>query len=130
MKQYKMFKHPSGAIEAVKQGWSWPAFFFSIIWAMIKKMWALGGGFLVAFFILGLILGIAGAEEGVADGLINIAGIIVNIVFGINGNAWREKNLLSRGFEFQDTVTAANPDGAMALLLKSSNNRGRTTFFN
>ena len=119
MKQYKDFKHPSGAIEAVKQGWSWPAFFFSCFWAMVKKMWALGGGFFAAFFILGIILGIAGAEEGIAEGLINISAIIVNIIFGVNGNAWREKNLLSRGFEFRDTVTAANPDGAMALLLKS-----------
>lgn len=51
--------------------------------------------------------------------LINIAAIIVNIVFGVNGNAWREKNLVSSGFEFRDTVTAANPDGAMALILKS-----------
>jgi hypothetical protein len=119
MKQYKVFKHPSGAMEAVKQGWSWPAFFFSFIWALVKKMWALGGGLFAVFFILGIILGIAGAEKGVADGLINIAAIIVNIVFGINGNAWREKNLISRGFEFRDTVTAANPDGAMALILKS-----------
>jgi|LAHU01.1.fsa_nt_gb hypothetical protein len=119
MKQYKVFKHPSGAIEAVKQGWSWPAFFFSFIWAMVKKMWALGVGFFAAFFILGIILGLAGVKENAANGLINIAAIIVNIVFGVNGNAWREKNLLSRGFEFRDTVTAANPDGAMALILKS-----------
>ena len=119
MKQYKVFKHPSGAIEAVKQGWYWPAFFFSFIWAMVKKMWALGVGFFAAFFILGIILGLAGVKENAANGLINIAAIIVNIVFGVNGNAWREKNLLSRGFEFRDTVTAANPDGAMALILKS-----------
>ncbi|MEN6330869.1 MAG: DUF2628 domain-containing protein [Smithella sp.] len=123
MKQYKVFKHPSGAIEAVKQGWSWPAFFFSFIWAMVKKMWALGVGFFAAFFILGIILGIilglAGVKENAANGLINIAAIIANSVFGVNGNAWREKNLLSRGFEFRDTVTAANPDGAMALILKS-----------
>ena len=119
MKQYKVFKHPSGAIEAVKQGWSWPAFFFSFIWAMVKKMWALGVGFFAAFFILGIILGLAGVKENAANGLINIAAIIANIVFGVNGNAWREKNLLSRGFEFRGTVTAANPDGAMALILKS-----------
>ena len=41
MKQYKIFKHPLGKIEAVKQGWSWPAFFFNWIWALVKKMWYL-----------------------------------------------------------------------------------------
>lgn len=86
---------------------------------MVMKMWGLGAGGLAALFILGLILILAGAEQWAAYGLIDIAAIIVNIVFGINGNAWREKNLLSRGFEFRDTVTAANPDGAIALMLKS-----------
>jgi len=123
MKQYKILKHPSGEIEAVKQGWSWPGFYFSFIWAMVKKMWALGIGFLAAFFFLGIILGLSGTESGAADGLINIAAFIVNIVFGINGNSWREKNLLARGFEIKDTVTASNPDGAMALFLKSDQAR-------
>lgn len=118
MKQYKIFRHPTGATEAVKQGWSWPAFFFSFIWAMVKKQWALGVGLVAAFIILGVILGLAGAgEEG--DALINVVSIIVSIVFGVNGNSWREKNLLSRGYEHVDSVTAANPEGAIALYLKA-----------
>ncbi len=36
MKQYKIYEHPAGAIEAVKLGWSWPAFFFVSIWALFK----------------------------------------------------------------------------------------------
>ncbi len=41
MKQYKIFKHPNGETEAVKQSWSWPAFFFTWIWALIKKLWVI-----------------------------------------------------------------------------------------
>ena len=37
MKTYKIFKNPTGQYEAVKQGWSWPAFFFGGIWACVKK---------------------------------------------------------------------------------------------
>lgn len=111
MKQYKVYKHPSGTTEAVKQGWSWPGFFFSFIWAMVKKMWSLGVGLLIGFFVFGLI----------NEALINIVAIIANIIFGINGNLWREDNLASRGFEQVDTVTAANPEGAIALYLKSAN---------
>ena len=59
MKQYKVFKHPAGSIEAVKQGWSWPAFFFSFIWAMVKKMWGLGIG------VLSVLMGIGGGTLGV-----------------------------------------------------------------
>ena len=42
MKVYKIFKDSIGQYEAVKQGWSWPAFFFEGIWACVKKIWGLG----------------------------------------------------------------------------------------
>lgn len=120
MKQFKVFKHPAGSHEAVKQGWSWPAFFFSFIWAMVKKMWGLGVGVLIGTFVLGFFVGAAGMGDG-GDVLINIFAIIVNVIFGLKGNSWREKNLASRGFERVDTVTAANPEGAIALYLKGAN---------
>ncbi len=120
MKQYKIYKHPSGLTEAVKQGWSWPGFFFSLIWAMIKKMWAIGVGLLVGFLFLGFLIGAAGGGTG-GDAIINLAALIVNIIFGVNGNSWREKNLSSRGFEEVNRVTATNPESAIALHLKSVN---------
>jgi hypothetical protein len=113
MKQYKIFIDPSGSTEAVKQGWSWPAFLFSFVWAMVKKMWALG----IGLFILSLIfISMVGRE---ADLLINGISVVVSVIFGIYGNSWREKNLESRGFEIKDTVTAANPEEAIALFVKS-----------
>ena len=42
MKTYKIFKNPTGQYEAVKQGWSWPAFFFGGIWACVKKNMGFG----------------------------------------------------------------------------------------
>lgn len=116
MKQYKIFKHPSGSSEAVKQGWSWPAFFFSSIWAMVKKQWTLGVGTLVGLMLFGFIVGTSGSS----DALINIVSLIMNIIFGINGNSWRGKNLISRGYEQVDTVTASNSEGAVALYLKAA----------
>ena len=87
---------------------------------MVKKMWGLGVGVLIGFFVLGFINGAAGGGSS-GDALINVVAIIANIIFGINGNSWREKNLASRGFEQVDTVTAANPEGAVALYLKGAN---------
>ena len=94
-------------------------FLFGFIWAMVKKMWGLGVGVPIGFFVLGFIIGAAGGGSG-GDALINVAAIIANIIFGVNGNSWREKNLVSRGFELVDTVTAANPEGAIALHLKGA----------
>ena len=119
MKQYKVFKHPSGSTEVVKQGWSWPAFSFCFIWAMVKKMWGLGVGVLLGFLMLAFIIVVADVGRGVGA-LMDVVSIIVYIIFGKNGNSWREKNLISRGFEQVDTVTAANPEGAVALYLKSA----------
>ena len=120
MKQYKVFKHPAGAIEAVKQGWSWPGFLFDCIWALVKRMWGLGIGVFIGAVILAMIfISIFGEQSG--EGLYYLCGFIAKLTFGANGNSWREKNLASRGFEHVDTVSASNPEGAIALYLKEAN---------
>jgi hypothetical protein len=113
MKQYKVYKHPSGLTEAIKQGWSWPGFFFGCFWAMKNKMWGLGVGVLIGFIVLVFIIGtVAGGSGG--EALISVVSMITNVFFGVNGNSWREKNLASRGFDLVDTTTTANPAGATA----------------
>ena len=124
-KTYKIFSSPLGSNEAVKQGWSWPGFFFNLLWAFVKKMWVLGSSFLAFFIILGVIEGGIEASSGVeaAAGMSAISSIIslvVSVIFGASGNQWREKNLLSRGFEYKDTVNAENPEAGLALWVKES----------
>jgi Protein of unknown function (DUF2628) len=123
MKTYKIYASPLGSNEAVKQGWSWPGFFFNIIWAFVKKMWVLGSSLLVFFLILGMIEGgmEASSGAGAAAGMSTISSIlslIMSVIFGVSGNQWREKNLLSRGFEYKDTVTAETPEAGLALWVK------------
>lgn len=112
MKDYKIFRHPQSPIEAVKQGWSWPAFFFTCFWAMFKKMWGLGLGALVAIVVVGLIV------DAIAGKFSSVFGIIVGCFFASSGNKWRESNLLSRGYDIVDTVKASNPEGAIAKYMK------------
>ena len=57
MRLYKIFKDPMNQYEAVKQGWSWPAFFFWAMWACVKQMWGLGIRILVTFVVLSLLAG-------------------------------------------------------------------------
>lgn len=119
MREFRIYANPQGSYKAVKQGWSWPAFFFGFIWALVKKMWVLGFGLIVLFFGLGFIGGFAGGDvEQAMNVITSLGSIVVAIVFGVNGNRWREKNLTSRGFECKDTVTAANGEGAIALCMK------------
>ncbi|MDO9161214.1 MAG: TIR domain-containing protein [Methylococcaceae bacterium] len=119
-KQYKVFQHPSGLVEVVKQGWSWPAFFFGGLWALYKKLWAIGGALLgIAIFIQLIALDSYGEEAQAISAFGSIVSIVVSVVLGMNGNSWRESNLLSKGYQFKTTLSAATPEGAMALYLSS-----------
>jgi hypothetical protein len=42
MREYKIYKHPTSETEAVKVGWSWPAFLFFALWAFAKGLWTVG----------------------------------------------------------------------------------------
>lgn len=117
MKQYKIFKDPAGKIETVKQGWSWPAFLFGVIWAFAKRLYGLGSGILLAIILISMTFP-QGDEPGVLDLFLNLASFAIAAVFGAKGNLWREKNLAKRGYGFMDTVSAANPEGAAALYQK------------
>ena len=102
MKHYKIFEHPDGKIEAVKLGWSWPAFFFDCLWALFKKMWWLGGGIFATFVLLEALLSME--DEGLNLNKLVII-IVLRVIFGLNGNRWRENKLQSRGYHYKGTKT-------------------------
>jgi hypothetical protein len=112
MKQFKIYKNPQGVIEAVKVGWSWPAFLVPApIWCFVKKLYTLGCVILViVIFATATIVG-------------TLFMPIVWIWLGIGGNGYREKNLISRGYEFEDTIIAVNDEGAIAMYIKSNQNK-------
>jgi hypothetical protein len=95
MKTYKVFTHPSGSTQAVKQGWSWPAFLVPHIWALFKRLWGLAAGASFAFVALvfisedvdidqiGPFLVLVGAELG------------VRIIFGANGSLGGSRRVTS-----------------------------------
>jgi hypothetical protein len=103
-KTFVVYKHPTGELQAVKQGWSWPATWFIWIWAMTKKMWVLGG--LLALYTIITF----NSEMNFHD----IVFLIISIAFGIHANSWYEKKLLADGFQRINAVTAKNKKGALA----------------
>jgi len=97
MSQYRIWKNPSGVTESVKQGWSWPAFLFSGLWAVAKRMTLLG----ICMILGGLVIECAMAATRVddEDGILLLALIsLLSLFFGANGNSWRERHLVKRGF--------------------------------
>ena len=86
---------------------------------MVKKMWAIGIGVLFGFFLVAMIFTLADAGA-VGDAITNVISMASSALFGVYGNALREANLISRGFEKMDSVIAANADNANALFLKAA----------
>ncbi|WP_341890868.1 DUF2628 domain-containing protein [Variovorax sp. YR752] len=111
MKTYKIFKDRLGGVQAIKDGWSWPGFFFGAFWALYHRMWWVGLGF------LGVVTLIVFAEDAIgteaASGVINVFSLIVSVGFGIGGNALRVGQQIRKGYEEIAVVQAANVEMAL-----------------
>jgi uncharacterized membrane protein YtjA (UPF0391 family) len=119
MKTFNIYKHPAQGIEAVKVGFSWPAFFFGFIWMLVKKLWGFAGAWFVSYMLLAIIeaamgqTGDSGAQLIVY--LILFVGYLALWLFpAFKGNQWREANLSKRGYQRIATVQADSPDAATA----------------
>jgi len=117
MKHFNIYSNPQGNYIAIKQGWSWFGAILTFIWAFFNKMWAIG---ITVLFIIILLTVIGGFVGEKIDNIISIIwNATIAIVFGMNGNEWKSNSLISRGYEFQDTVSASNSEGAIAQFLKN-----------
>ena len=117
MRNFEVFHHTEDGHEAVKLGFSWPAFFFGWIWAVAKDL---------NFAVFGLFASIAGffflnyqlQESGNAIGALisSLTQLVFFIWVGWNGNKWRRVNLLKRGFTIVGTVAEKSPKRAIQSL--------------
>jgi Protein of unknown function (DUF2628) len=91
---------PSGDTVYVKDGFSWPAFFFGAIWALYKKAWIL-------FFMLAITFGcIVALDELIVrpsrslllSTLMLAAYIAFAVVCGKRGNSWIRRDLERKGY--------------------------------
>lgn len=119
MKTFEIYKHPTLGFEAVKVGFSWPAFFFGLIWMLVSKLWGKAG----LWFSLYMIAGIVEAATDTATDedlqaivyLLLLAGYFaLALIPAFKGNIWRATNLQSRGFDLVNTLQAETKDAAIA----------------
>ncbi len=120
MKQYAIFENNHGQRDAVKQGWSWPAFLFGPFWALYCGFWGLGLGFLALTVCLtALQAGLQHAVGTDASSLVSIAlffnmiAISLAVLFGVKGNEWREAKLIRNGYAHLGKVDAINDANAI-----------------
>jgi len=129
MKTFNVYEHPTRGYEAVKVGFSWPAFFFGMLWMLVKSLWGICGLWFAFYIGAGLVERVADdARESGAQVVVYLlliaAYFALWLVPGFKGNKWRERGLLRRGFERSATVEAETPDAAIAAHVRSSEQGG------
>jgi len=114
MSQYRIFTHPEHGVERVKDGFSWPGFFFNFGWALYKNLWMhgivlavlVGGSRIASIYHEAQYDNNPEALSPISAMVIGGAGLILLlscICVGWFGNRWVEQNLLHRGYTYTAT---------------------------
>jgi uncharacterized sodium:solute symporter family permease YidK len=114
MKTALLYQHPEKGFRVVKSGFSWPAFFFMLFWAFLKKLY--GFGLLMFFIWLAIValymMTILEAME-YPDTIYTILLLCYALVMGVLGNKYLSKDLLKKGYKHVKTVEAVSLKAAL-----------------
>ena len=107
MKRFRVYYHPAHGHEAVKQGFSWPALFFGVFWALFKRLWNVAA----ILFAIQLILHMLDLQVQHSDSLpmallILVGSLTIWLLPAFKGNHWREKVLLRKGYSLVSELDA------------------------
>ncbi|AXS38954.1 DUF2628 domain-containing protein [Breoghania sp. L-A4] len=86
----------------IKEGFCWPALFFSLIWLLWHRMWLV----LVGYLAIEAVLLVAGALIGGPAG--GVLSALFAVLFALEANALRRWTLERGGWEFAGVVSGAN----------------------
>jgi hypothetical protein len=78
----------------IKEGFSWPAFFFPVIWLVLKRLWF---SLIIYLLVLALIFALA-SRLSFSDTSVFILVLALNLLLGMEGNERRRRALARRGF--------------------------------
>jgi Protein of unknown function (DUF2628) len=96
------------AARFVKDGFSWPAFVFTFLWLVYKRMWVV-----LAIAIAVQILLAAGADySGAPLWLTSTTGLILSFFLGLEGNALYRWTLAGRGYDEEGLASGDSMDEA------------------
>ncbi len=116
MLRFDVYAHETHGYEAVKRGFSWPAFLLGIFWAFYKKLWLAGSIYLLVILLLAL----PGDDlsSGGLGPIYDFVGFGISLFVGIAGNGWRRQLLTQQGYRFVDAIEARSPQAAIEALVR------------
>ena len=102
-------------LELVKDGFSWPAFFIPIPWALFYGMWKVASLFLVLQLSVSIFSGFF-STSAVVSGVIFLS---LSVVFGFAADEIRRAVLTECGYHFEDIVSGRGTESATKFFLDS-----------
>jgi hypothetical protein len=112
MKTFRVFRHPTLGLQAVKVGFSWPGAIFLGLWLLAKKLWS------YAFAVITLSIALEAFEvlsvlqsPGITL-FVFLAQLGIGAYVGFQGNTLLMNDLQKRGFQLIATVQAETPAAA------------------
>jgi hypothetical protein len=97
MKIFTAHRPPQASQEEVvfiKEGFSWPAFFFPVIWLVVKRLWL---PLILYLLVVALVFALA-ARLSLSDTFMLLAALALNLLLGMEGNERRRRAMARRGF--------------------------------
>lgn len=92
----------------VKEGFSWPAFFLSVLWALWKRLWLVA----LILFVLEAGWSLAADALDLVPAVQAIVSLGLAVSIGFVANDLRRWTLFRRGYAEVGVVAAANDDAA------------------
>lgn len=117
MRVFAVYRHSVRGYEAVKNGFCWPGFLFTWIWAFVKGLPGIAALLLVVS-LLGYALAVSRDGRLVTPGAAGL--LAVAFVVGVQGNRWREKSLTRRGYRLMEILREKSPDAAISKIFESA----------
>lgn len=93
----------------VKEGFSWPAFVLTLVWALWHGMWLTG----ILILVLGSAVQAAGALVGLDPWSQSVLGLGFGVIVGFGANDWRRSALARRGYGMEGWVAARDSESAL-----------------
>ncbi|MFN2343141.1 MAG: DUF2628 domain-containing protein, partial [Desulfonatronovibrio sp.] len=122
MKTFKIFEHTDLGREAVKVGFSWPAFFFGIVWMLVKKLWKYAALWFVIYVFMAIIENllksgdVATGMTATYDLMIMLGYLLIMLIPAFKGNIWRENLLQDKGYILKTKVEASSLAKALSII--------------
>ncbi len=97
----------------IKEGFSWGAFLFNVIWTLWHRLWIESAALLALFLALGVISDYIALTDSVETAIM----VAVAVLIGFSGNDWRRESYRRRGYRDADVVSGPDPENALRRFL-------------